>query len=185
MNEDIKNTAMNNDELEEMQNVSENQEDLAPNEEDLSPQDSEVTEDVNEWQDKYVRLVAEFDNYKKRTNKEKLELIQFANRDLMLSLLEVLDDVDRAQGQIDNDQEVEAMKEGVQLVFNKFRKTLTDKGLKPYDSQGENFDVEMHEAITEIPAPSDDMKGKVVDEVQKGYYLNDKLLRHAKVVVGK
>ncbi len=186
MNEEVKNNPETQEEHEQAQNGSETQQEIPQEGAEMSPPEPECsTDEVNEWKDKYTRLVAEFDNYKKRTSKERMELIQVATKDLMLSLLEVLDDVDRAQTQVDSDQDVESIKEGVQLVFNKFRKTLTDKGLRAYDSKGQDFDVELHEAITEIPAPSDDMKGKVIDEVQKGYYLNDKLLRHAKVVVGK
>ncbi len=186
MNEEVKNNPETQAEHEPVHNGSETKQEMPQEGAEMSPPEQECsTDEVSEWKDKYTRLVAEFDNYKKRTSKERMELIQLANKDLMISLLEVLDDVDRAQTQIDNDQEVESIKEGVQLVFNKFRKTLSDKGLTAYDSKGQDFDVELHEAITEIPAPSEDLKGKVVDEVQKGYYLNDKLLRHAKVVVGK
>ncbi len=186
MNDDINSRSETQEELEQVQNGSEEKE-VNPQEgaEMSVPEQDCSTDEVSEWKDKYMRLVAEFDNYKKRTSRERMDLIQLANKDLMLSLLEVVDDMDRAQAQIENTDDADTLKEGVQLVFNKFRKTLTDKGLNAYDSKGQDFDVEVHEAITEIPAPSEDMKGKVVDEVLKGYHLNDKLLRHAKVVVGK
>ena len=129
--------------------------------------------------------MAEFDNYRRRTSKERLELIQTAGKDVIVSLLEVLDDCDRAEKQLQNSKDVNQVKEGVQLVFNKLRSSLQAKGVKPLESINTDFDVEKHEAITEIPAPTEALKGKVIDEVQKGYYLNDKLIRFAKVVVGK
>jgi len=141
--------------------------------------------EVAEWKDKYMRLFAEFDNYKKRSFKEKMEVIQTAGKDLMLNLLEVLDDSDRAEKQMETATDVESVKNGIKLIINKLNNTLLSKGLKPFDSIGEVFDVEKHEAITEIPAPTPDMIGKVIDQVVKGYTLNDKLIRHAKVVVGK
>lgn len=136
--------------------------------------------------DKYIRLNAEFDNYRKRTAKERVELISTASKDVLKDLLDVLDDAERTDSLLKNKEvEMKALKEGVQLVFNKLRKTLEQKGLQAFDSKGEEFDVELHEALTEIPAPNKKLKGKVVDEIQKGYNLNGKLIRHAKVVVGK
>lgn len=142
-------------------------------------------QEVASWKDKYVRLVAEFDNYKKRSFKEKMETIQTAGKDVMMSLLDVIDDSERAEKQMATATDIDALKEGMQLVFNKLKNTLHQKGLKSFDSIGEAFDVEKHEAVTEIPAPSKKMEGKVIDELQKGYLLNDKLIRHAKVVIGK
>lgn len=142
-------------------------------------------QEVLEWKDKYMRLAAEFDNYKKRSFKEKMETIQTAGKDIIVSLLEVLDDTERAEKQFESTTEVSAIKEGVQLVFNKLKNTLQQKGLKAFDSKETLFDVEKHEAIAEIPAPNKQMEGKVLDEIQKGYMLNDKLIRHAKVVIGK
>ncbi len=144
-----------------------------------------LKEELQEQKDKYLRLMAEFDNFRRRTAKENLELRQTAAKDVILSLLDVLDDAERAEKQLQNSDDIEKQKEGVQLVFNKLRNTLQQKGLKAMDSLQKDFDVEKHEAITEIEAPKDKMKGKVLDEVQKGYYLNDKLIRFAKVVVGK
>jgi molecular chaperone GrpE len=141
--------------------------------------------DLQEQKDKYIRLMAEFDNFRRRTAKERLELIQTAGKDVIISLLDVLDDCDRAEKQIQNTDDVKLIKEGVFLVFSKMRASLQSKGVKEMKSVHEEFDVEKHEAITEIPAPNDELKGKVIDEVQKGYYLNDKLIRFAKVVVGK
>jgi molecular chaperone GrpE len=140
--------------------------------------------ELEEQKDKYLRLFAEFDNYKRRTAKERIELFQTAGKDVIISLLEVMDDCDRAEKQMQNSDDVAAIKEGIGLVFGKLRSTLSNKGLKAMQSINTEFDVEKHEAITEVPAP-DNMKGKVVDEVEKGYYLNDKIIRFAKVVVGK
>lgn len=140
---------------------------------------------VAELKDKYLRLVADFDNFRKRSAKERLELIQTAAKDLITSLLDVLDDSERAEKQMQVTQDIEAIKEGEKLVFNKLRNTLQSKGLKAMESVGKDFNPEFHEAITEIPAPNDSLKGKVLDEVEKGYYLNDKIIRFAKVVVGK
>jgi molecular chaperone GrpE len=141
--------------------------------------------ELQEQKDKYLRLVAEFDNFKRRNAKERIELIQTAGKEVISSMLDVLDDCDRAEKQLQTNQDVSQIKEGIQLVFNKLRSTLQGKGLKPMDSVNTEFDTEKHEAITEIPAPTKELQGKVVDEVTKGYYLNDKIIRHAKVVVGK
>ncbi len=140
--------------------------------------------ELKEQKDKYLRLMAEFDNFRRRTAKERLEQMQTAGREVIVSLLDVLDDCDRAEKQLQNSDDI-ALKEGIQLVFNKLRSTLQSKGLKAMESINSDFDVEKHEAITEIPAPTPAMQGKVIDEVVKGYYLNDKLIRFAKVVVGK
>ncbi|EFK55896.1 nucleotide exchange factor GrpE [Sphingobacterium spiritivorum] len=136
-------------------------------------------------QDKYTRLFAEFDNYKKRTSRERVELIQSAGKDVIAKLLSVLDDFDRALKSMETAQDVQSVKEGIDLVNNKFRKTLEQEGLKEMDVLGQPFDADLQEAITSIPAPSADLKDKVVDVIEKGYYLNDKVIRYAKVVVGK
>ncbi len=140
--------------------------------------------EVKEQKDKYLRLFAEFDNYKRRTSKERLELMQTACKEMAVALLEVADDMDRAEKQITSDADINHVKEGVQLVFNKLRSVLQQKGIVAMNSIDTNFDVEKHEAVTEIPA-GEEKEGKVVDELQKGYYMNDKLIRFAKVVVGK
>ena len=142
-------------------------------------------EEIELYKDKYLRLFAEFDNYKRRSAKERMELIQTAGKDVILSLLEVLDDCDRAEKQMNTDSDVEQIKAGVQLVFNKLRNTLQAKGLKPMQSLNTDFDVEEHEAITSVEVADKSLKGKVIDEIIKGYYLNDKIIRFAKVVVGK
>lgn len=144
-----------------------------------------LSEELQAQKDKYLRLVAEFDNFKKRNARERIDLIQTAGKEVIYSLLDVLDDCDRAEKQLQNSNDINQVREGVQLVFNKLRLVLQSKGLKQMESINTDFDVEKHEAITEIPAPTEKLKGKVLDEVQKGYYLNDKLIRFAKVVVGK
>lgn len=144
-----------------------------------------LMQELEASKDKYLRLVAEFENYKRRNAKERMELIQTAGKDVITSLLPVLDDCDRAEKQLNNSDDINQLKEGVLLVFNKLRTTLQSKGLKPTDNKEKDFDVEKHEAIAEIDAPETALKGKVVDEVEKGYYLNNKLIRFAKVIVGK
>lgn len=140
--------------------------------------------EVQELKDKYLRQAAEFDNFRRRNAKERIELIQTAGKEVINDLLDVLDDSERAQKQMDETNDVQQIKEGVQLVFNKLRNTLSAKGLKPIESLHQDFNVDLHEAISEVEAGAE-MKGKVVAEVQKGYYLNDKIIRFAKVVVGK
>jgi molecular chaperone GrpE len=143
-----------------------------------------LKEQVSELNDRNIRLIAEFDNYKRRNARERIELSQTAGKEVITDLLDVLDDSERAQKQIDSTDDIQQIKEGIQLVFNKLRNTLQSKGLKPMDALNKDFNPDIHEAITEIDA-GEDMKGKVVAEIQKGYYLNDKIIRFAKVVVGK
>jgi molecular chaperone GrpE len=153
--------------------------------ETAAPSELELkTAELNEWKDKHLRLVAEFENFKRRNAKERVELIQTAGKEVIQSLLDVLDDCDRAQKQLEASATEAALKEGLLLVFNKLRHTLQQRGLKQMETLQADFNADLHEAITEIPAPSEEWKGKVVDEVMKGYYLNDKIIRHAKVVVG-
>ena len=149
--------------------------------------DSEIDalkEQIAQLNDKYLRQVAEFDNFRRRTAKERIELIQTAGKDVITDLLDVLDDSERAQAQLEKTDDIVQIREGVGLVFNKLRNSLTAKGLKPMEAVNADFNPDLHEAITEIEA-GEEMKGKVVAEVQKGYYLNDKIIRFAKVVVGK
>ena len=150
--------------------------------------DSEVEKlkrELDETKDKYLRIVAEFENFKRRNAKERVELIQTAGREVITEMLDVIDDCDRAQKQIEASDDAKDMKEGVMLIFNKLRNVLQSRGLRPMETIHKDFDPDLHDAITEIPAPTPDLIGKVVDEVMKGYYLNDKIIRHAKVVVGK
>ncbi|MDQ6755833.1 MAG: nucleotide exchange factor GrpE [Bacteroidota bacterium] len=146
---------------------------------------TKLSQELEIQKDKYVRLFAEFDNFKRRNAKERVELMQTAGKEVITSMLEVLDDCDRAEKQLNSNDNIEQIKEGVQLIFNKLRNTLQAKGLKAMDSIDTDFDVHKHEAIAEVPVDDDIKKGKVIDEIVKGYYLNDKLIRFAKVVVGK
>ena len=154
---------------------------------DEFPEESEaerLKSELEEQKDKYLRLFAEFDNFRRRNAKERLELIQTAGREVIVSLLEVLDDCDRAERQMMTSDNLEQIREGNKLVFNKLRTTLQARGLKEMASIGEKFDADLHEAITEVPVdPS--KAGTVIDQVEKGYSLNDKIIRFAKVVVGK
>lgn len=157
-------------------------------EEKTDPKDIEITElkkELDDLRDKYVRLYADFDNARKRMAKEKLELILTASKDVVKDILPVLDDFERAQKAVANSTDVNAVKEGLNLVHTKLTNTLSSKGLKAMEAIGKDFDVEHHEAITEIPAPTPEQAGKVIDEVEKGYFLNDKIIRFAKVIVGK
>ncbi|WP_306550498.1 nucleotide exchange factor GrpE [Daejeonella sp.] len=154
-----------------------------PDEEKISDEEKFKAE-ASEWQNKYLRLYAEFDNFKRRTSKERLELLQIAGKDVIVDLLPVLDDFERAQKSIEKATDIEAVKEGVKLVHHKLKNVLTNKGLKEMTAIGAEFDADVHEGITNIPAPSADLKGKVVDELEKGYYLNDKVIRFAKVIIG-
>ena len=140
--------------------------------------------ELQEFKEKYLRLVAEFDNFRKRTAREKLETIQTASKDVVVSLLEVVDDAERAEQQLAASTDTDEIKKGILLVFNKLKNILQAKGLKAMDAKGKPFNPDLHEAIAEVEAGKE-LRGKVVDVVQNGYYLNDKIVRFAKVVVGK
>jgi molecular chaperone GrpE len=148
-------------------------------------EEQKLKKELEEQKDKYIRLFAEFDNYKRRTSKEAIELRQTAGKEIIISLLDVLDDMDRAEQQIAESDDKKALAKGVLLVFDKFRKILQAKGLQALNTLHTEFDVEKDEAVSEIHVDDKKLKGKVVAELQKGYYLNDKLIRFAKVVVGK
>lgn len=168
-----------NPEITENETITENSE---------TEQTDEITElkqEIGELKEKYLRLYSEFDNYKKRTTKERIELFKTAGQDIMTSLLPVLDDFDRTMKSLEQNGDLNALKEGVSLVHHKFKNILEQQGLSAFSAINETFDPDVHEAITNIPAPNEDMKGKVLDEVEKGYKLNDKLIRFAKVVVGE
>lgn len=176
---------------EEIKNVNDaNQKHKNDLEEALTDEKAEITEEdklkaeLAESNNKYLRLYAEFDNYKRRTVKERIELQQTAGKDVILDLLPVLDDLDRALKAMETATDVDAVKEGVALINHKIKTTLAQKGLKEMEAKGLVFDADLHEGITTIPAPSDDMKGKIVDELEKGYFLNEKVIRYAKVVIG-
>ena len=138
-----------------------------------------------ELKDKHIRLQAEFDNYRKRTLKERMELLKTASESLLISILPVIDDFDRAIQTLNTVEEDSATKDGVMLIYNKFQDFLKQNGVKEIEAKEQTFDTDLHEAITKIPAPIEELKGKNVDVIQKGYYLNDKVIRFAKVVIGE
>jgi molecular chaperone GrpE len=140
--------------------------------------------ELAELKDKYLRLYADFENLRRRTAKEKMELVKTANESLLLDLLPVVDDFGRAMQALDSTGDLPALKEGIILIFNKMTRTLEAKGLKPMVAKGEVFNADLHESVTQFPAPTEDMKGKVIDEIERGYYLQDKVIRFAKVIVG-
>lgn len=146
---------------------------------------AKLEQQLAEAKDKYMRLFADFENFRRRSAKDKLEFLKTANEGLIVSLLPVLDDFERAKRTFENpNTDIEAIKQGFELIFSKFTKVLENKGLKSLTSDGELFNADLHEAITKIPAPSEDLKGKVVDTIEKGYSLEDKVIRFAKVVIG-
>lgn len=144
-----------------------------------------LEDELAEMKDKYLRLYSDFENFKRRTSKERVEFFKTAGQEIITAMLPVLDDFERATKAMDTAQDVAAVKEGVTLVHHKLKNILTQKGLKEMEAQGKDFDADFHEAITNIPAPSPELKGKVVDAVEKGYFLGDKVIRYAKVVVGE
>ncbi len=171
---------------EEVSAVNDSTENNAGDSTETSPTPEELMkQEIDQLNDKYIRLFAEFDNYKRRTAKERLDLMGSANKETVVSMLPVLDDFERAFKAFENANDVTALKEGVELIFTKFKNIMVSKGVKPMESIGQSFNIDFHEAITNIPAPSEELKGKVVDEVEKGYFLNDKVVRFAKVVVGE
>lgn len=178
---------------EETQTEAQNAEVESQNTEEEQPAKEETPEDkiaalqaeLEKSQKEYLFLMAEFDNYRKRTVKEKAELIKNGGEKAMLGLLPVIDDFERAIDAIDKSSDMESLKEGVDLIYNKFMKYLESQQVKPMESTGTDFDADVYEAVTTFPAPDESMKGKVIDTVQKGYTINEKVLRHAKVVVGQ
>ena len=177
-----------NKDLQEEQNISQEENTHVENQntentENLTEELS-LEEQLAQQKDQYIRLYAEFENYKRRTQKEKLDFAQYANRNMMTSMLTILDDFERALKEISKSGDSENLK-GVELIYNKFKNTLIEKGLKSVEVKvGDDFNVDFHEAITQIPAPSEELKGKIVDVVETGYQLHDKVIRFAKVVIG-
>lgn len=178
-------------------NTEDNNEEIVENKENVAADTAEAESEVPELSaeeklrqenaalnDKYLRLFAEFDNFKRRTQKERTELLQTAGKDVIISLLPALDDFDRANKAIESATDINPIREGISLVHTKLKNILAQKGLKEMESINTAFNTDYHEAITKIPAPDEDMKGKVIDELEKGYTLNDKVIRFAKVVVG-
>ncbi|SDS00608.1 molecular chaperone GrpE [Polaribacter sp. KT25b] len=178
--ENIKEEELNNEQ--ENAQVDENQEIEA----EVVKEEPTTEELVQAEKDKFLRLFAEFENYKKRTSRERIELFKTAGQELMTSLLPIVDDFERALAHIEDDKEAEELRKGVLLIYQKFYNTLEQKGLSKVETkEGDVFDAEIHEAITQIPAPSPDLKGKVIDCVENGYKLGDKIIRYPKVVIGQ
>ena len=178
--EDEINDAIKNSDL------GESNEETQENKEVEAKEEPTVEELIQVEKDKYLRLFAEFENYKKRTSKERIELFKTAGQEVMTVLLPILDDFERALTHIEDDKEAEELRKGVLLIYQKMVKTLEQKGLTKIEvKSGDDFDAEVHQAITQIPAPSDDLKGKIIDCVENGYKLGDKIIRHPKVVVGQ
>lgn len=172
-------------------NESEGSAENTENTDNMTAETTAESETTTDWEkkyqetyDNYLRLFSEFDNFRKRTIKERSDLLKSASSDVLKSLLPVLDDMERALNAAENNQDIAALRTGVELIYQKFRNTLQEKGLSEMQATGVAFDPELHEAITHIPAPSDDLKGKIIDVVEKGYTLNDKIIRYPKVVVG-
>ena len=180
--------------------ISDNQENIELEQEEMALEDAEgasvlvaeadiqiaeLKANLAAANDKYLRLSAEFDNFRKRTLKEKMDLMKTASESVMTNILSVIDDFDRAIQVIGESTDISATKEGISLIYNKFKEFTFRNGVKEIDALGKDFDTDLHEAITKIPAPSEDLKGKNVDVIQKGYTLNDKVIRFAKVVVGE
>lgn len=176
--ENAENTAAASD------NSAETQEDLTDGQQAEADPVEALNAKLKEVNDKYLRLYSDFENFRKRTSKEKLELIKNGSADVVKNLLPVLDDFERAIASNESSEDLASIKEGVKLVHHKFHQTLSQQGLKEIEAQGKEFDLDHHEAVTKIPADKD-MKGKVVDVLEKGYFLNDKVIRYAKVVIGE
>ncbi|GJM59676.1 MULTISPECIES: nucleotide exchange factor GrpE [Persicobacter] len=190
VNEEEKNLqeeAVNEQQAEETAENTENTEENAAeaNTEEAVSEEDKLKAEVQEHKDKYLRLYSEFENYRRRTSKEKLELVESANERLIKELLSVVDNFDRANANFKEDMDAKAVHEGSELIFKNFKTVLEKFGLKALETEkGDDFDTDMHDAITEIPVPEEDLKGKVFDVVEKGYKLNEKVIRFAKVVVG-
>ncbi len=154
------------------------------NEEELDEVDV-LKNEVNDLKDKHLRLIAEYDNYRKRTLKEKMELSKSANEKIFVNILPVIDDFDRALSHLDSAKDLDSVKEGIGLIYNKFMNFMSQNGVKEIETHQQEFNMDLHEAITKSPAPSDDLKGKIIDCVEKGYMMGDKVIRFPKVVVGE
>lgn len=163
----------------------ESKKDKAHKKNKIEEQLEKAENEVLDLKDKHIRLQAEFDNYRKRTMKERMELLKTASESLLVNILPVIDDFDRAIQTLEAVEEQNHVKEGVSLIYNKFQEFLKQNGVKEIEAKGKDFDTDLHEAITTFPAPTEDLKGKIIDVVQKGYYLNDKVIRHSKVVIGE
>ncbi len=166
-----------------------NEEDFAVHEDEIEKEEisneEKLQKELEEYKDKYLRLYSEFENFRRRTNKEKYEVISTANERLLIDIIPIVDDFERAEKSFKDAKDLKAIKEGVDLIYNKLLKTLESKGVQKMKSQGEALDTEKHEAITQIPVDDKKKKGKIVDVIEEGYTLHDKVIRYAKVVIGQ
>ena len=181
--ENVENNVISDDNTEDTSANTDNSAEEKTTELTVEEQLEAAKKEVEQYKDKYLRAVAEFDNYRKRTLKEKAELLLNGSEKAVCVFLPILDDFERAIA--DKTEDVNAIKEGVQIIFNKFNKTLESVGVRKIETEGKDFDVDFHEAVAMVPGMGDDKKGKVIDCVQTGYQLNDKVIRHAKVAVGQ
>lgn len=181
--ESVENNVISDDNTEDTSANTDNSAEEKTTELTVEEQLEAAKKEVEQYKDKYLRAVAEFDNYRKRTLKEKAELLLNGSEKAVCAFLPILDDFERAIA--DKTEDVNAIKEGVQIIFNKFNKTLESLGVRKIETEGKDFDVDFHEAVAMVPGMGDDKKGKVIDCVQTGYQLNDKVIRHAKVAVGQ
>lgn len=181
--ENVENNVISDDNTEDTSANTDNSAEEKTTELTVEEQLEAAKKEVEQYKDKYLRAVAEFDNYRKRTLKEKAELLLNGSEKAVCAFLPILDDFERAIA--DKTEDVNAIKEGVQIIFNKFNKTLESLGVRKIETEGKDFDVDFHEAVAMVPGMGDDQKGKVIDCVQTGYQLNDKVIRHAKVAVGQ
>jgi molecular chaperone GrpE len=170
--------SVDNEQVSQQEETNEPQAEIETNE-------ARLERELAEMKDKYLRLSAEFDNYRKRTLKERMDMLKTASEEVLLGLLQVIDNFERALKNMETSQDVEAIREGVELIYKNFVNFLAQKGMKEIDALNAPFDTDLHEAITKIPAPTADLKGKVVDVIEKGYKLHDKVSRYAKVVIGE
>lgn len=170
--------------IEEKENES-NADNVSEDSAEQNAKSSEVADEASEWKDKYLRLVAEFDNYRKRTLKEKMDLIASGGEDVIKSLLAIMDDIDRALDAMTKSNDIEAIRQGIMLIHQKLLDTLHAKGVEEISAIGQELDTDLHEAVAKFPVAEEEKKGKVIDVVQKGYKLKDKVVRFAKVVVGE
>jgi len=165
-------------------NAADQQSEAEKEAEPAAPQE-DLKQKFDELNDKYLRLMAEFDNYRKRTLKEKMDLTKYAEEDVLKGILKVVDDMERAINNLGTAPDMNAVKEGVELIYKKFKSFLETRGLKEVEAMNQELDTDKHEAVAKFTAPSEDLKGKIIDVVEKGYYLHDKVIRYAKVVIGE
>ncbi|PWE01250.1 nucleotide exchange factor GrpE [Marinilabilia rubra] len=170
---------------EEAAEISEEEDQCKEAKEDVEDEKTLLKRQLEDLNDKHLRLIAEYDNFRKRTLREKMELSKNAGESILLNVLPVIDDFDRARSHLGAASDLDAVKEGIDLIHNKFQEFLKQQGVSEIETEEQEFDSEVHEAVTKIPAPSDDLKGKIIDCIQKGYKLNDKVIRYPKVVVGE